>query len=311
MKLIDNYKEVKDKHSNFFKNFSAKDRLTHKDEIVSLKKQLDEFESKIINGILNYTLDYSRVMFDLSKHELQHFLDDNVEIERFLTNQKISYSIGYNENARNQILVDFKSMCERVWEDFIITSEERNKLNQFCRDNLVDKTQQFLIEQEVSKKFTDGFDLNKIVKFYYLNENLKGEDIQTILSKEYKKKVSIDRINTITSELNDVVSVGLDIGDNKSKLIKTINYNDIITIYLIVINGNLTSGFEFEIGFNENENKSLKIMISEKTYNNSDESRLIDIITDGLCYNLCSNSMNLRNFLEQKSIIREGIEFSF
>jgi len=52
-------------------------------------------------------------------------------------------------------------------------------------------------------------------------------------------------------------------------------------------------------------------MISKTTYQESDETRLIDIVTDGLCYNLCSSTMNLRQFLEQKSIIREGIKSSF
>lgn len=311
MKLVEDYKQVKNEHSIFFKKYNAKERIKYSDEIISLKRKIDEFESRIVQGILNYTLDYTRVYNDLSKNELHSFLKDNVAVSRFLTNQRISRSIGYNENERNQIIENFKKLCEDVWEDYLITSDERDVLNQFCRDNFIDKTQQFLIEQEVSKRFNDGFDLIKVVEYYYINENHSDEKIQNILEKEYKKKILIDRISSITSQLNDKVSLGLDISDGGSKLIKTINYNDLITIYLIVVNGEITSGFEFEIGYNEGENNSIKIMISDKKYKTSDESRLIDIITDGLCYNLCSSSMNLRQFLEQKSIIREGIQSSF
>lgn len=311
MKLVEDYTRVKNEHSIFFKNYNAKERIKYSDEIISLKRKVDEFESRIVQGILNYTLDYTRVYNDLSKNELHGFLKDNVEVSRFLTNQKISHSIGYNKNERNQIIENFKKLCEDVWEDYLITSEERDVLNQFCRDNFIDKTQQFLIEQEVSKRFNDGFNLIKVVEYYYINENHSDVKIQNILEKEYKKKILVDRISSITSKLNDEVSVGLDISDGGSKLIKTINYNDLITIYLIVVDGEITSGFEFEIGYNEGENDSIKIMISDKKHKTSDESRLIDIITDGLCYNLCSGSMNLRQFLEQKSIIREGIQSSF
>ena len=311
MKIIEEYKSVKEEHSSFFKNYSAKDRLNHSEKIISLKRKIDEIESKIISGILNFTLDYNRVYNDLSSIELHGFLKDNIGITRFLSNQKISHSIGYDENQRNQVIKDFKELCEKVWEDYIITPDERKELNDFCKSNFIDRTQQFLIEQEVSKKYTDGFDLIKIVEFYYLKENLTDNEIEEILHKEYKKKVSLSRISFITSQLNDKISKDIEMGDSKSKLIKTIVFNDILTIYLIVINGNITSGFEFEIGYNEGENDSLKIMISKTTYQESDETRLIDIVTDGLCYNLCSSNMNLRQFLEQKSIIREGIQSSF
>lgn len=311
MKIIEEYRLVKNRHSDYFKKFSAKDRLKYSEEIITLKRQIDELELRMVNGILNFTFDYSRIYNDLSKHNLHDFLKDNIAISRFLTNQKVSFSIGYNENKRNQVIEDFKILCEKVWEDYIITPDERNELNDFCKTNFIDKTQQFLIEQEVSKKYTDGLDLIKIVEFYFLNENLSDEEIKFILEKEYKKKVTLSRITFITSQLNENISKDVVSGDSKSQLIKTINYNDILSIYLIVINGNITSGFEFEIGYVKGEKDSLKIMISKTTYQNSDKTRLIDIVTDGLCYNLCSNSVNLRQFLEQKSIIREVIESSF
>ena len=311
MKIIEEYKSVKKEHSDFFRKFTPKDRLKYSEQIVTLKRRLDELELRIVNGILNFTLDYNRTYNDLKSVKLHHFLDDNIGISRFLTNQKISRSIGYDERKRNQVINDFKDLCKKVWEDYIITSEEREELNDFCKRNFIDRTQQFLIEQEISKKYTDGFDLIKIVEYYFKNENLTDKEIKEIIDREYKKKVPLARIIFITSQLNKQISEDIDLGENKSKLIKTINFNDILNIYLIVVNGNITSGFEFEIGYIEGEKDSLKIMISKKIFNDGNETRLIDLITGGLCYKLCSSNMNLREFLEKKSMMRDEIQSLF
>ena len=311
MKIIEEYKLVKQKHSNFFRKYNANDRIKYAKEIITLKREIDEIESKIISGILNFTLNYNRVYYDLHSKELHGFLIENDGVKRFLSKQKVSDFIGYDENQRNQVIKDFKKLCEKVWEDYIITADERKELNDFCESNLIDKTQQFLIEQEVSKRYTDGFDLIKIVEHYYSKENLSYKKIEEILDREYKKKVSLSRITSIISQLDKKISADIKMGGSKSQLIKTINYANIMTIYLIVVDGNITSGFEFEIGYKEGENDSFKIMISKTTHQGSDETRLIDIVTDGLCYYMCNNSMNIRHFLEQKSIIREGVQSSF
>ena len=64
------------------------------------------------------------------------------------------------------ISLDFKKLCEKVWEDFIITKEERDELNEFCRENLIDKTQQFIIESVFitsdNMTFLFGHGLNSI-----------------------------------------------------------------------------------------------------------------------------------------------------
>ena len=51
MKITDTYKALKKKHSRFFSEYNADDRIKHKKEIISLKKSLDELEIKIITGI--------------------------------------------------------------------------------------------------------------------------------------------------------------------------------------------------------------------------------------------------------------------
>ena len=168
-------------------------------------------------------------------------------------NRQITSSIDITLSS-NKVLIDFEELCLKVWEDLIITTEERKKLNDYCSKNLIDKTQQFLIEQKISKKFSDGFDLLKVIKYYYLNENYNSEKIQTIISKEYKKKVDLKRIESLIEQFNKDLDSQLDLDDGESKLIKTIVFSENLKIYVIVVNGVLTSGYEFDIGYKEGEN---------------------------------------------------------
>jgi len=310
MKITNDYILLRNEINKLFIKYKPSERLKHKDKIIGLKRDADQLEVRIINGILNYSLDYNRVYKDLSEKHLHQFLKDNVGISRFLMNRSISNSVGFNEEMRNETLLDFKKLCEKVWEDFIITKEERDELNEFCRENLIDKTQQFIIEQEVSRKFNEGFDLIKIVEYYFLSENLNDSEIQIILKKEYKKSVELNRIEFITSQLGDELSDEL-YEHGKSKLIKTLHWSDQYSIYIIVVNNLLTSGFEFEIGYKEGETNSWKIMISKKLFDKSDRTRIIDIITDGICYHINSKSSDmfqLKFFLEMKSNIRFKVD---
>ena len=311
MKITNDYILLRTKINKLFIKYNAKERIKHKDIIISLKRDVDQFESKIINGILNYSLDYDRVFNSLSEQNLHQFLKEHVGISRFLMNRSISSSVGFSEENRNRILLDFKELCLKVWEDYIITNEERENLNKFCRENFIDKTQQFIIEQEVSKKFNGGFDLIKIVNYYFLNENSSNEEIQTILKKEYKKDVEINRIESITNELGNELSNEIDIEKGGSKLVKTLHWNELYSIYIIVVNGLLTSGFEFEIGYKEGETNSWKIIISKSLFEISDRTRVVDIITDGICYHINSKStemFQLKFFLEMKSNIRYKVD---
>ena len=311
MKIIDDYLALKNSHLSFFKNLKPKERIKHSNEIIKLKKDCDALEVKIVNGILNYSLDYNRCLGELKKAGYDDFLKDNVAISRFLMNRQITSSIGYNVEERNKVLIDFEELCLKVWEDLIITTDERKQLNDYCSKNLIDKTQQFLIEQKISKKFSDGFDLLKVIKYYYLNENYDAEKIQIIISKEYKKNVDLKRIESLIEQFNKDLDNQLDLENGESKLIKTIVFSENLKIYVIIVNGVLTSGYEFDIGYKEGENDNVKIMISKETYDSCDNSRLIGIITDGLCYYINASTMNLNNFLEMKSNIRSHIEKVF
>ena len=61
MKIIDDYITIKKKHADFFKKFKPKQRIKHKNQIVSLKRKIDQIESQIINGLLSYRFNYSMV----------------------------------------------------------------------------------------------------------------------------------------------------------------------------------------------------------------------------------------------------------
>lgn len=311
MKITKDYISLKKKYNQFFQKYSSPQRLKYRDEIITLKKEIDLSEGKIVNGILNYSIDYDRVNKILEEHGLNIFLKDDIGISRFLMTRSISNSMGFNQGERNKVLKDFRNLCEKVWEDFIITKEERIELNQFCKDNFIDKTQQFIIEQEVSKSYNEEFDLVKIVKYYFLNENLNDEEIHEILKREYKKDVEVIRIKLITTQLNIELEDDLDIGEGQSKLIKTLHWNDIYSIYIIVVNSQLSSGFEFEIGYKEGEINSWKIIISKSLFENSNRTRIVDIITDGICYHLSANTSDLfqlKYFLELKSNVRYQVE---
>jgi len=312
MKITEDYISLKKKYNRIFINNSPSKRLKLKDKIVSLKREIDFSEGKIINGILNYSINYDRVNEVLSKHGYNTFLKDNVGIGRFLMNRTISNSVGFNQEKRTEVLDEFKKLCNKVWEDYIITQEERLELNLFCKENYIDKTQQLIIEQEVSKSYNEGFDLIKIVKHYYLSENLGEDEIHDILKREYKKDVETIRIKLITSQLNEEIDDELNLEEGQSKLIKTLHWGESYSIYIIVVNSEITSGFEFEIGYKEGETNSWKIIISKKLYDSSDRTRIVDVITDGICYHLNSKNQSdmfqLKYFLELKSNIRYQVE---
>ena len=311
MKITKDYISLKKKYNQFFQKYTSSQRLKYRDEIITLKKEIDLSEGKIVNGILNYSIDYDRVNKILEEHGLNIFLKDDIGISRFLMTRSISNSMGFNQGERSKVLKDFRNLCEKAWEDFIISKEERIELNQFCKDNFIDKTQQFIIEQEVSKSYNDEFDLVKIVKYYFLNENLNDEEIHEILKREYKKDVEVIRIKLITTQLNIELEDDLDIGEGQSKLIKTLHWNDLYSIYIIVVNNQLSSGFEFEIGYKEGEINSWKIIISKSLFENSNRTRIVDIITDGICYHLSANTSDLfqlKYFLELKSNVRYQVE---
>lgn len=89
MKITEEYIELKSNYNDIFKDYSAKERVNKMDEIHSIKKEIDSLEGKIINGIINYSIDYDRCYSELKKCDFHFFLKDSVAISRFLMNRTI------------------------------------------------------------------------------------------------------------------------------------------------------------------------------------------------------------------------------
>ena len=77
MKIANDYILLKNKINRLFIDYTPQERIKQKDEIISIKTKVDQLESQIINGILNYSLDYDRVYNSLSEKDFHHFLKDN------------------------------------------------------------------------------------------------------------------------------------------------------------------------------------------------------------------------------------------
>ena len=310
MKIIDDYKEVKRNHANFFKKFKPKQRIQHKDQIISLKREIDQFESQIINGLLNYRFNYSMVYDELKKSSDHHFLREDDRIKKFLLDSSIKESIGFDQKNRHDILKEFEDLCDEVWKDFIITDDEREELNEFCLDNKIDRTQQFLIERKVASKYSTDFDINKIINHYYSSENYNINEIKNVLSKEYKIEADLERIKIVTSQIDSKLTEDEDPVEGSSVLLKTLSFNSNKKVYVIVVD-EITSPYDFELSFKSDEANSFKVFLDKQTVDNNDKNRIIDIITDAICYNLTTESSSTVEFCSLKPKVRENIIAQF
>ena len=63
--------------------------------------------------------------------------------------------------------------------------------------------------------------------------------------------------------------------------------------------------FEFEISFITGTSGNFNILISENTIKNSSKERIIEIITDAICYK--NSNSDIAQFLEMKTRVRNSI----
>ena len=306
MKIVEDYIKIKGKHSDFFKNYTPKQRIKHKDQVVKLKREIDQIESQIINGLLSYRFNYSMVYNQLKDKSEHHFLDDDDRIKKFLLDNSIKESIGFDQKNRQDTIKEFEDLCNEVWKDYIITDDEREELNEFCLENKIDRTQQFLIERKVASKYSTDFDINKIITHYYSFENYTIDEIKTVLSKEYKIEADLERIKIVTNDIDSKLTEEQDPVDGSSTLLKTISFNSNKKVYVIVVD-EITSPYDFELSFKSDEANSFKVFLEKKTVDNNDENRIIDIITDAICYNLTAESSSPADFLSLKPSVRDNV----
>ena len=305
MKLIETYIEKKNSHLKFFQ-IPSEDRIKHKDEMIVLKHDCDDLERRIVKAILSFTLDYDSVFKTLKENDFHYFLKDDVAISRFRLRKSLGRIIGFNESNREKVINGFKDLCREVWEDHLITGEERGRLNSYCNENSIDKTQQFLIEQEIKKGFNDDdFDIEKTIEYYLIEENLDVNQIQKILSREYSREVTLSRLEYLSSHINEKLSSIIDVDEGESKLIKTIHLAENTDVFLFIVNGNLQSSFEFDLGYDNEE--SFKVIIRKDKYEKSSKDQIIDILADAMTYKMCSDSHNMSKFLEMKPLLKDTL----
>lgn len=312
MSLVKKYIQTRKDHESYFRDLSPRERLNYKEAIIRLKHLLDEMELSIINNVLSGILNLNRIYDQLKAHNYHSFLDKSERIQNHRINSTIADSVGYKQEERRMVFQEFEDMCHQAWEDYIITSEERQSLDKFCVENKIDRTQQTLIEGRIAATYSSDINLIEAIEYYFLEDNKSSEEIQLILKKEYRKNVEIDRIKQLTSALKK--SISSDDSFENDDLIKTLTFQD-TRVYIIGVNQRLNSGYEFEISYIKGEAHNFKILVQKSTFNGLERQLQVELITDAICYKTSAqnhdSSSSLKYFLEKKPLVRVGVDAQY
>lgn len=307
--LLDDYVREKKERKLFFKKYNAAERVLYSDAMIRNKTQCDILEQKIIDQILNHRMEYHNVFNFLSGFEYHHFLKESDKIKDFLAKKSVRNWVGYDHAERIKITQGYKELCLKVWEDLIITNEEREALDRYCLENKIDVITKKLIEDSVIKTINkSGLNFHDIVKYYYEIEGKSSEQIKDLLLSEYKVTLDLEKINSQIIDLNKKVIDSLNI-DDRSKLIYTLKFGVTCTIYVIGVDKPLRSSMEFDIGYvnTSTETDSFKILLSNSTITNETIEGLINIISDAICYKNTIDE-NLNTFLELKTAVKATVK---
>lgn len=306
MKIINEYVDIC-KHVERLEQERGLTRVRNKPKLIKLRHQKEEIEQKIIRNIKNYLIPYETVAEELHKNGVTNFLEFNDELNSFLIKQEISKDVGFDAVDYQKRINKFTDLCIKAWDDYIITTKEREKLNEYCKKHKIDKLKQNEIEKKIFKEiYSDNIDLHMVIEHYYKEENLSKEEIKSILSEEYKCEVPLEKIVSIIKDFDDELIENDENRIGKSKLMYTIHFSNKKSVYVVCVNGNLNSDKDFEIGFVTNDPNSFRILIGKSHCENVSNDRIIDIITDGICYYL-STDRDIDNFLVMKPVIRASV----
>lgn len=313
MKLLDNYISDKKLHSSFFRKYSAKERLSQSEQIISLKTSIDLAEAKIVQAIMNYALDYDMCVEKLAEHNLEAFLLKNSQLVEFLKLQKIYETAHYDENEELEKLIGFETLCKSVWEDYLITEDERIALDNYCKENGIDAVQQRDIEQDVLSKINvKNLDLEEIIGYYLIEETKQSKEILWILEHEYGLNVAESKLNELIEKLDRKKSERLNL--NKVDLVKTLDLEDLNeVVYIVKCHHEPKSGFDITFFDHPEYNDRFKILIEAKIIDSSSDERIIDIITDAYLYKTFDRKEgnSILKFLQLKPTVRGYIEKSY
>lgn len=313
MSLVKEYIQNRTKRNSYFRDLDPKERINHSEDLIFLKHRIDEMEGQIIKNILTSTLSYKAVYAQLKNKGFHRFLKKSEKIQSYLSDRLISDSIGFKQDERSWILSQFEKLCHTAWEDYIITEDERESLNHFCHKHNIDRTQQTIIESKIAAKYSSDINLIEAVEYYFLEENKDVDEIQSILKKEYRINVKKERLESLTNSLQaEIISNPANDQYTSDHLIKTISFGE-VRVYVVNVKNKLSSGYEFEIGFIEGDMLNFKVLVNESTFSQMSTVSQIEVITDAICYKISAQNPTapLKQFLEQKPLVRSNVEIHF
>ena len=291
------------------------ERISIADEIIKTKHRIDELESEIIQKITDLQIPYVDAYDFLKQNDCHHFLDKSNNIQNFKSTKSILDVIGFDIKVRNEKIRHFEELCIQAWDDHIITSEERADLDSFCRENKIDRTQQVIIESKVAAQFNDGIDIESTIEYYFTEENKPSEEIKSILLREYKLDVDLERVREVTDVLQNIILEDEEFKEQDSELEKTIIFGE-RKVFLVTIEEDLNSGFEFEIAQMAGDMDDFKVIVNKSYYRLLNNTQRVELITDAICYYASPTSSDkkfypLTMFLQMKQNVRQWVQQYF
>jgi len=276
-----------------------------KNIISKIKKECDLLEVEIVDKIYLYELNYEIVYNYLKKKNFHHFIDASNKIKDYLTAKNIVESSGYFKKERQNIKEEYKTLCESIWKDGIISRNERNKLDQFCKINKIDSISQHFLESEILGKLNIlDLNFNEIINFYHSIEKRSSIEIKNVIKKEYQQIIDIKKIDQVIKEIKNNKDSSIDY--NKIKPSYTLNFNNNF-IHVFTTENELNTFYSFEIAHIKNNiNEDFKIIIKKDIIDRNNIYEISDIITDAICYKTITGN-NLHEFLEIKEFVKKEV----
>jgi hypothetical protein len=276
-----------------------------KNIISKLKKECDLIEVEIVDKIHLYELSYEIVYNYLKKKNFHHFIDASSKIKDYLTAKNIVESSGYFKKERQNIKEEYKALCESIWKDGIISRNERNKLDKFCKLNKIDSISQHFLESEILGKLNIlDLNFNEIINFYHTVENLSSIEIKNVIKKEYQQIIDIKKIDQVIKEIKNNKDSPNDYSNIKPSY--SLNFNNNY-IHVFTTENELNTFYSFEIAHIKNNiNEDFKIIIKKDIVDRNNIYEISDIITDAICYKTNTGN-NLHEFLEIKEFVKKQV----
>ena len=201
--ILKNLIAAKKTYRDFFYHRTAQERMTNsylQNQIREVKEKISELENQCVTYIVKCKLDLHHVIEYLGEKEYYDFLNKNPYISSYKDYRSFNESVGagnidkdnFEEKTR-----ELKLLFQTILADGLITKEEKNKLELFCRQNKIDQQTSYLIRKQIFTEFQHQFDFDKIIRFHADVEKLKQEEIENLLRREYFLDPSADIIERI------------------------------------------------------------------------------------------------------------------